>query len=713
MKIRVQITLIQLATLLTVLVSIFVLYNTLTNIRDVKNIQVYFNQFVDLEEDVKDLIYNSLYIDEQIVDYSKKIIEKQDQIVRIADFLYDKIPDHHKNIEQNFMTLYYKWQQKNSEYYALATTTFKEFSAFQSDWIPIIANHGLLKAADILEDEKGSEFYDEEKVETLSSLLKLINKYKTDNYDIMKLKDQVLEDISYTVEKDLATSYLILIITILITVTTSILISMRVAESLIVKVHKVEESLEKISEGDLTSKVEEHGGDEFEILANSFNTLTDMLLNKSESMREIMNEISDIISEEINMDSLMVKITELAKSSSRADASSILLVDKFKDQLIVEHTEGFFPPPYSLSTSVKSKRNLITEKFKSTPIPFHSNYLATADILKGKPLFIKDTEADKTIMPMNSNPQDIQFIKSSMTIPLVVSNKLLGVISLAKTKRDETFSDLDFSNMVSFVEYVSLTIDNIYKYMELLEKSEMKREMGIASEIQTQLIPKKIPVLPNVDITAFSDSAKGISGDYYDIYKITKDKSVATVCDVAGKGVAAALVLVIIRTILQLASHSKSTSKDLLNFLNKSISDRVKTDNIATLSCIVYDNSTNKISLTIAGDTPVLIYRSKAQLVERISHSDIPVGIDTTNSYTNKELELSEDDVLYMFSDGLLEVRNDFNDIFSIEELESFILENSNNRTETISVLLREYLQEFRGSQERLDDETVIIFKKI
>ena len=99
-----------------------------------------------------------------------------------------------------------------------------------------------------------------------------------------------------------------------------------------------------------------------------------------------------------------------------------------------------------------------------------------------------------------------------MTFPLVVSNKLLGVISLAKTKREEMFSDLDFTNAMSFVEYVSLTIDNLYKYMELLDKSEMKREMGIASEIQTQLLPKKIPNVPNIDVSAFSNSARGISG---------------------------------------------------------------------------------------------------------------------------------------------------------------------------------------------------------
>ncbi len=241
----------------------------------------------------------------------------------------------------------------------------------------------------------------------------------------------------------------------------------------------------------------------------------------------------------------------------------------------------------------------------------------------------------------------------------------------------------------------------------------MERALNIASDIQGKLIPKNVPVLPGVDISAFSESARGISGDYYDIYSISKSKSVFTVCDVAGKGIAAALVLVIIRTILQLVSNSKSSAKDLLSFLNKSIFDRVKTDYFATLSIIVYDHDNNEITLSIAGENPVLVYRKKTHSVERIYHNEVPVGIDISTTYENKNLKLEENDVIYMFSDGLLEVRNDFNDIFSIDELESFILENSNNRADTITQLLKDYLKEFRSEQNRIDDETVIVFKKI
>lgn len=713
MKIRTKITGIQLITTASILLSIYMLFVSLQDIQKLKYVQVTFNRFIDVEDELQDILLNSLYMEENIVVYEENLRSKYDELTGLINNIYDQIEDDYDDMKTNFKQFYYAWYHRDANYYQRVSNEFRNYAKEDSGWVQIISNNGLLIAYDILTKEKENGLGDDEKLKSIIKSINLIDQYKDTDREILALLEKVQADLKYEVDKNIATDALFLVLFTMFIVTFCVLMNNKVAKELIYKVHNVEDSLKKISEGELAIQVSDNNDDEFSQLTESFNTLTTMLVNKTTSMKEVMNEISDIISEDINIDALMSKIVEMAKMSSNADSATILLVDKFSDILRVEHTEGFFPPPYSVSISVKSKRSLIEEKFKSTPIPFNSSYLSKDSVLKGEPLFIKDSELDGSELPMNSNPQDILFIKSSMTIPLVVSKKLFGVISLAKTKRNETFSDLDYSNMVSFVEYVSLTIDNLYKYMELLEKSEMKREMNIASEIQSRLLPKKIPVLPNIDVSAFSDSARGISGDYYDIYKISKNKSVATVCDVAGKGIAAALVLVIIRTILQLASNTKSTAKDLLTFLNKSISDRVKTDYFATLSILVYDNETNEISLSIAGDTPILIYRSKDQVVERITHHDIPVGIDTSTTYSNRSIKLDEDDVLYMFSDGLLEVRNDFNDIFSIDELESFILEHSNNRTETISVLLKDYLKEFRGAQERMDDETVIIFKKI
>lgn len=710
MKIRTKITLLQLSTLFCIFLSITVLTRVYRSSQQVKNLQVDFNKAIDLEKKLNNLLASSLYTEEDIAVYGEEIANTYSDLKEVLGNLYVEIGKNNKKVHDSFKAFYRSWEAVNSYYYTPVTSYFRLMMSPSNGWLDLIGTNGLVQTVDDLDKSKSDYKI---KKQFLGKAIISIEKNSNMTVSIEMLMEDVREDIRRELEVNIATSLLRLVFIVLSIIILTMLISSWLSRRLISKIHHVEDTLLKISSGDLTEETEDKDNDEFTLLTSNFNVLSSMLLSKSSSMREIMTEIGDIISESINIDALLVKITELARKSSNADAAVILLVDKFSDILRVEHIEGFFPPPYTLSATVRSKRELIEEKFKSTPIDFGSSFLAKDSILKGKPLLIKDTQLDNSIIPINSNPQDILFIKSNITIPLVVANKLLGVISLAKTKGDSTFSDLDFSNMISFMEYVSLTIDNLYKYMELLEKSELKREINIASEIQSQLLPKKIPSLNGVDVTAFSNSARGISGDYFDIYKVSKNVSVSTVCDVAGKGIPAALVLVIIRTILQLASNSKTTAKDLLTFLNKSISDRVKTDYFATLSVLVHNSLTDEITVSVAGDTPLLVYRNKEQKVERIYHSDVPVGIDKLTVYKNINIDLEEDDIIYMFSDGLLEVRNDFDDIFTIEELESFILEYSNNRTETISVLLKKYLDEFRGSKQRMDDETVIIFKKI
>lgn len=713
MKIKNKITLLQLSTVLGILLSIYILYSSFIDIQKLKNIEVSFNKAVDLEYTLNDLMVNTLYTHGDIVAHTDKVLATHLELVSLLNTLYESINRENREILTSFRKFYYTWYQENTGYYLPITRYFRQIIRPFNGLLPIVGQNGLEKAIDIINEEIAAGRMTKEKTVIIQSTIDLLTSYSTKVKSIHDLMIGVQKDLIYQTEKNIATNALILILIVLFIILIATILSTKLSTSLIYKIENVEKSLEKIGEGDLHIQSETKDLDEFNTLNTNFNLLSTMLLSKTESMREIMNEISGTISESVNMDALLIKITEMAKESSNADAATILLVDKFTDILRVEHLDGFFPPPYPIPVTLKSKRSLIEDKFKSTPIAFGSCYITKDSVLKGKPLLVKDTIIESDLLPINSNPQDILFIKSSMTIPLVVSNKLLGVISLAKTTGDSTFSDLDFSNMISFVEYVSLTIDNLYKYMELLEKSEMKREMNIASQIQERLLPKKIPVISNIDVSAFSENARGISGDYYDIYKVSKTRSVATVCDVAGKGIAAALVLVIIRTILQLASNGRSTAKDLLTFLNNSLSDRVKIDYFATLSLLIYDSDTNTTTLSVAGETPILIYRVKEQKVDRIYHNNLPVGIEKGTEYKNIELDLDEDDILYMFSDGLLEVRNDFNDIFSIEELESFILENSNNRTETISVLLKNYLDEFRGSQPRMDDETVIIFKRI
>lgn len=706
MKVRTKLISLGALTLASLIVSIVVLYTTYKEMLRYKDSEIAANEILYDFEYLLTSLENSLYTDLHITEVSRNIQEYHSSIKDRIEAMQQEMKTLDENINKVYRDLYYnEWKAYNTIKFSRVVERLSQIS--RDEMGRHIAMKGLISAAEELENREM------EGKKALLQAIKIIEDINTTKAPLLDHFNELTDVLEYEIRYRQVINIIAIIILTMILLTGTVITTTGISRGIENKINSVDSAVQRISTGDLTTKLELQTRDEFSELAENFNKLISILSYKTGSMQDVMNEISATITESVNFPALIQKITDLSMKICEADAAAILLVDQYEDLLKVEYINGFYPVPYNIPVSVKAKKELILEKFRSTPIEFGKSYLSASDLLKGEPFFMKNTLEHKEKMPFNSKKDDILFISSCIAIPLVVSNKLLGIISLIKRKPGETFSDLDFSNIKSFLEYASLTIDNMYKYIELLEKHELKREIGVASDIQTQLLPKKIPVIENVDCSAFTNSARGISGDYYDIYKIPGNKVVATVCDVAGKGVASALVLVIIRTIMHLASSSRLTARDLLSFLNRSITGKVKIDYFASVSVLIYDEITGELTYSSAGDTPLIHYSGSTGKIESIVELGLPIGIDPDAKYNNTTLSLDEDDILFMFTDGILEARNIQGENYSLNKLKEAISAYGGKRTETISLEFQEHLKEFKAHQEQTDDETMLIFKKI
>ena len=150
---------------------------------------------------------------------------------------------------------------------------------------------------------------------------------------------------------------------------------------------------------------------------------------------------------------------------------------------------------------------------------------------------------------------DPLFLASVIVIPLRIASTVIGVLVTTSSRPGRLFSDLEYANLQSFGELAAITLDNIYKYADLLEATQLNRELGIAEEIQQDLLPKRLPLLSTAEVAYMSRSVKGLNGDYFDVYPLGDGRTMLTICEVAGRGVPAGLVMVMIRTILRLSLH--------------------------------------------------------------------------------------------------------------------------------------------------------------
>lgn len=439
----------------------------------------------------------------------------------------------------------------------------------------------------------------------------------------------------------------------------------------------------------------------------------DRQLNTSEknlgSLFEFMIAIGNAIDEKLEMDKVLDFVVRSAVKATNADGGAVFLVDEFEDVLKVKAVEGDFPPPYQVPTKVKLKIANLTNYFQSTPIPLDKTIVGECAVT-GQGIYIRDTREDPR---MEQNAQlDQIYIASIILVPLMQGNKVFGVLSVVSRRGNFQFTVDHYSQIRTFADYTSLTINSLFTYRQILEKQEMEREVGIAAEIQGQLLPSRLPNVSSVSLAAYSLPAKGVSGDYYDVINIRKGHVLCAVCDVAGKGVPASLVMVMIRTIIHLVAHQPGmTVSRILDVVNWGIAGKVSLDRFATVALLSYDFVEHRLEYSNAAHHPLLIFRAATKTFETLDTEGIPIGLEKKTKYSQVDTVLQPDDIVVLYTDGIIEAMNDQGQQYSFESLQQVILGHSDLPPEKLKKAIIDDMNAFVGKAKQHDDQTFLLMK--
>lgn len=498
----------------------------------------------------------------------------------------------------------------------------------------------------------------------------------------------------------------------LVTVIFSILIITIFSRRMGSRIIQIRDAIESLSMGDFSKKLQIKSGDEFENFSNHYNIFKNELWEKLESVLDFMLEISGSISIESNLDRVLEIVVDSAVKNTSADAGSVYLVDELDSSMIKQKIAiGLLPPLFYVPPEYTNNMEKLVELILNTPILTGETIIGRS-IETGSNYFIRDvmTEDDMT---QNQEEGSLLYISSIMVVPLIIGGRVLGTIVLSKNRPGEKFTDIDFNHIRTFSDYAALTIDNIYNYHDLIEKSELHREIRIAADIQKNLLPGTIPDTKGLSFAAYTEAARGVSGDYYDFFRLDKNKSAIIICDVVGKGVPASLLMIMIRTIIRLAASPSRDAAQILTILNKAIIGRTEADQFATMSFIIYDESKNEIAYSNAAHAPMLHYKSRLGTFSEIDTPGLPIGIERTVKYEQKIISLEKDDILALYTDGITEARNSMNKEYSQFSLQRVVKSESRLKPSKIIDTLRMDLSTFVGDSRQHDDQTLLILKAI
>ena len=258
---------------------------------------------------------------------------------------------------------------------------------------------------------------------------------------------------------------------------------------------------------------------------------------------------------------------------------------------------------------------------------------------------------------------------------------------------------------------------NILLAAELADKLTAEDELEVARSIQTNLMPKHSPRLARFDISFFNETAMEVGGDFYDFLQTPGNGSDVTVVigDISGKGMAAALPMVQVHTLLHTLPHNDSL-KSILCELNRKIESIFPHNLFLTMTAMRLAGD-GSVRMCRAGHLPLIHYSSASQACLDLAPSGLAIGLaHTTNFDKNLDemiLQPQPGDLLLLYSDGLVETRDEKKKEFGDALLRQIICKHAGKSSGEIRDEILKNVAQFRGTVPPHDDLTLIVVKVV
>lgn len=195
------------------------------------------------------------------------------------------------------------------------------------------------------------------------------------------------------------------------------------------------------------------------------------------------------------------------------------------------------------------------------------------------------------------------------------------------------------------------------------------RELSIARDIQSSILPQSMPQVAGVKVAARYRPMTAVAGDYYDFLDIGEDRLGVLVADVTGHGVPAALIASMVKVALASQQHCADRPSALLAGMNRALCGRLG-GRYVTAAYLFIDDRSGCIRYAAAGHPPMLHATRTSPDVRRLEQNGVLLGFVEDAIYPEAELRLDGDDRFLLYTDGLIEAVNRTDDFFGIERVE-------------------------------------------
>lgn len=244
----------------------------------------------------------------------------------------------------------------------------------------------------------------------------------------------------------------------------------------------------------------------------------------------------------------------------------------------------------------------------------------------------------------------------------------------------------------------------------LSEGKRMSQELSVGSDIQRKILPTSMPVIPGITLFGNTRPASEIGGDSFDIIPAGKNTFVY-VGDVTGHGIPAALIMVMVNTIIRTYSEMHTSGYDIIVNTNRTLKQRIEPRRFMTCVLLRWNTEEQKLYYTGAGHEHILIFHKKEGICEVRRTGGIALGMvpDISKIVKEEPIPVESGDFVVLYSDGIIEAKNMEGEMFGVERLKKAVEQYAGTATpEELFTHLSKDFGIFVGDQIQEDDITLI-----
>jgi len=303
--------------------------------------------------------------------------------------------------------------------------------------------------------------------------------------------------------------------------------------------------------------------------------------------------------------------------------------------------------------------------------------------------------------------------RSLLTIPLSVKGDVLGVMMLEEAITLGGSREKRLEIIAGIADQVAMAVQNERLQQERVKTERLEHEIQLAREIQQSLIPGELPQPSGWELAATWRAARQVTGDFYDLIDLPGGGLGLVVADVAGKGMPAALVMALTRTLVRATALQETRPAAVLARVNDLLVPDMRRGMFVTALYAVLSRDTGELAYANAGHNLPLLLRSRTRDLEQLCKGGMALGVLEGVRLEERTIWLEPGDCLVIYTDGISEAFSPEGTMYGPERLRDVILAADGSSAQAMLEAIDNSVLGFVGDASPSDDLTLIVLRRL